>query len=383
MIPTTNTSRRTHPTTTIERALLLQVITNQMDLDEASDSLQELERLAGTAGIKIVGQLTQRRERPHGGTMIGKGKVEELKALVAASRADTVICDNPLNAFQAFNLGKALGTRLLDRTELILEIFARRARSAESQTQVELARLQFHLRRIPILEEQQRFTGRANVRGPGEAHLHRRNIPIRRRITELKKRLANIEKRQAQRDAQDSPWPIVSLVGYTNAGKSTLLNRLSGTDTYVDDKLFATLDTKTSKVWLAPAREVLMTDTVGFIRNLPHELVASFKSTLNIATRSDLLLIVVDAGYPLVDDHIAVCKATLNEIGAQHIPSLLLFNKCDRGTADHALLHLTERYPDAIPISAKTGYGLDTLKQLMVNKLKSTSARWALPASRA
>jgi len=212
-----------HDTAHVERAVLVQVVHARMDALEAADSLLELGRLADTAGLEVAGQLTQHRDKPDGGTLIGSGKVEDLQTLVAETGANTVIVDNDLNAFQAYNLTKALGVRVLDRTEVILQIFARRARSSEAQLQVELAKTQFLLSRIPVTESQQRFTGGgANVRGPGESHLNLRNAPLRRRIAELKKRLTAIQSRQTARDRTKREWPVVCLVGYTNAGKSTL-----------------------------------------------------------------------------------------------------------------------------------------------------------------
>lgn len=370
-----------HDTTRVERAVLAQVVHSKMDVLEAADSLLELGRLADTAGLEVAGQLTQNREKPDGGTFFGAGKVEDLKALVAEKAANTVVFDNELGAIQAYNLAKALGVRIMDRTEIILEIFARRARSSEAQLQVELAQLQFQLSRIPVTEAQQRFKGGIGMKGPGESHLQLRNAPLRRRINDLKKRLEEIQSRQTTRDKTKREWPVVTMVGYTNAGKSTLLNVLTDADAYVDDRLFATLDTKTRKVWLNEKRQVLLTDTVGFIRNLPHSLVASFKSTLNVAVQADLLLIVVDAAYPRVDDHIAVCLSTLEEIGAQHVPHLLVLNKCDRGNADTAVLHVTEKYPQAIPVSAKTGYGLDLLKRAMIEELQKCCTLWRLPSA--
>ena len=370
-----------HDTRRVERAVLVQVVHSKMDPLEAADSLLELGRLADTAGLEVAGQLTQNRDKPDGGTLIGSGKVEDLKALAAEKAADTVIVDNELNAIQAYNLAKTLGVRVLDRTEIILQIFARRARSNEAQLQVELARLQFQLSRIPVTEAQQRFKGGTSMRGPGESHLQLRNEPLRRRIAELKKKLAVIQGRQTARDKEKREWPVVSLVGYTNAGKSTLLNALAGADAYVDDRLFATLDTKTRKVWLSEKRQVLLTDTVGFIRNLPHNLVASFKSTLDVAVQADLLLVVVDAAYPRVDDHIAVCFSTLEEIGAKDVPYLLVLNKCDRGSADNAVLHVTEKYPQALPVSAKTGYGLDLLKRAMTEEPQKCCTLWRLPSA--
>ena len=370
-----------HETRRVECAVLAQVVHSRMDASESADSLLELGRLADTAGLQVVGQLTQHREKPDGGTMFGEGKVEDLKALVAEKSANIVIFNNELSAIQAFNLAKTLNVRIMDRTEIILEIFARRARTSEAQTQVELARLEFQLSRIPVTEAQQRFKGGIGMKGPGESHLQLRNEPLRRRISDLRKELKDIQTRHHIQSRAKRTWPVVSLVGYTNAGKSTLLNTLTDAQAYVDDRLFATLDTKTRKAWLNEKRQVLLTDTVGFIRNLPHNLVASFKSTLDVAVDADLLLVVVDAAYPRVDDHIAVCRQTLAEIGAQNVPNLLVFNKCDHGNADNAVLHLTEKYPQAIPVSAKTGYGLDVLKQAMIEELQKCCTLWRLPSA--
>lgn len=364
-----------------ERAVVVQVVCTRTDPAEAADSLLELRRLSDTAGLVIVGQLTQNRNKPDGSTMIGSGKVKDLHTLVEETKANTVIFDNELNAFQAYNLHKALNIKVMDRTELILEIFSRRASSAEAKVQVELAQLQFKLSRIMLTEAQQRFKGGIGMRGPGEARLQLRNVPLRQRISELKKKISAIHKRQAIQGNQKNKWPVVSLVGYTNAGKSTLLNLLTDSDAYVDDRLFATLDTKTRLAWLAPTRQVLLTDTVGFIRNLPHGLVASFKSTLNVAQQADLLLIVVDAAYPRVADHIEVCLQTVAEIKADNVPCLLVLNKCDEGKAGNTVAHITEKYPLAIPVSAQTGYGIPLLKQAIIEELQRCSTLWQLPSA--
>ncbi len=361
--------------------MLVQAVCGARDPEEAADSLKELLRLADTAGITTVGQVTQRRIKPDGATMIGEGKVEELREAIVNTNANTVIFDNELNAFQQYNLAKALDARIIDRTELILLIFSRRARSAEAQIQVKLAQQELLLSRIPITESQQRFTGGgANVRGPGEAHLQIRNRPIRKRITELKRQLDDIRAR-AERSREKRKFPEVCLVGYTNAGKSTLLNQLSGADAYVDDRLFATLDTKTRLLWLAPSRKVLLTDTVGFIRHLPTSLVASFRSTLDVAIHADLLLLVVDASHPHLREHIDVCRKTLAQIGAQNVPALLVLNKCDAENADETVAHLSESEPLAIPVSARTGYGLDALKSAIAEELKKASPLWQAPSA--
>ena len=368
-------------TSTKELAVLAQLVVAGNDQDEAADSLLELGRLADTAGITVCDRITQNRPKPDGATLFGKGKVQDLKNLIEDRDANIVIFDNELNPFQQYNLTKALNIRVMDRTEVILQIFARRARSAEAQVQVELAQLQFLLSRIPVTESQQRFKGGIGMKGPGESHLQLRNAPMRKRIAELKKRLSTIHKRNQTAAASKRKWPVVSLVGYTNAGKSTLLNQLAPhSEAYVDDRLFATLDTKTRLAWLKPNRRVLLTDTVGFIRNLPHNLIASFKSTLDVAVHADLLLIVVDASYPHVQDHLKVCYETLAEIGAQDVPSLLVLNKCDKGSSDTSVLHVTEQYPYAIPVSAITGYGLSLLKQSIIEELQKCCTLWQLPS---
>ena len=361
-----------------ETAILAQVVWGSMQPEAAADSLRELERLADTAGITTVGQVTQRRQKPDGATMLGEGKVGELREAVANANANTVVFDNELNAFQQHNLAKELGARVIDRTELILLIFSRRARSAESQIQVKLAQQEMLLSRIPVIESQQRFRGGDNVRGPGESHLQIRNRPIRKRIAELRQQLEDIRAR-AERSRAQRKFPEVCLVGYTNAGKSTLLNTLSGADAYVDDRLFATLDTKTRMLWLAPSRKVLLTDTVGFIRHLPTSLVASFRSTLDVAVQADLLLLVVDASHPYLREHIDVCRTTLAQIGAGNVPTLLVLNKCDAENANETVTHLSETEPLAVPVSAHTGYGLENLKTAIAAELQRTSPLWPAP----
>jgi len=373
-------SLKIHDTEQVETAVLAQLIHGRMEPDEAADSLIELARLADTAGIRVLGQMTQRRPKPDGGTFFGEGKTADLALLQKSTGAGCVIFDNELNAVQAHNLAEELGVRVMDRREVILEIFSRRARTAEAQIQVELAQTEFKLSRIPVVESQQRFKSGTGMRGPGESHLQLRNEPLRRRIADLRAKLADIERRESGRQKKRD-YPLVSLVGYTNAGKSTLLNVLSGADAYVDDRLFATLDTKTRLTYLAPGKKVLLTDTVGFIRNLPHGLVASFRSTLAVAAQADLLLITVDASHPHVNEHVAVCYDTLARIGADKVQSLLILNKCDEGRAGAAVLHAAEKFPHAIPVSAKSGYGLDTLKTAIIEELKKCSPLWQLPSA--
>ena len=345
-----------------ERALLVQVVVGRRGREVAQDSLEELERLADTAGADVVGTLSQNRQAPTPKYFIGEGKLEEVKLACQQAGANLVIFDNELSPMQVNNLDLALGLKVIDRTEVILQIFARRARSAEAQIQVELAQLEYLVGRLPVSEKQARFTGGIGMRGPGESPLRLRNEPMRRRIRDLRVKLASIQQRR-ERTRSRRPWATVSLVGYTNAGKSTLLNALSGTDAYVDDRLFATLDTKSRLVHVPDGRDVLLTDTVGFIRHLPHGLIASFRSTLQEVAEADLLLHVADAGHPYVREHCEVVFDTLAEIGAEKVPALLVLNKCDTATAREQLPLLLEAYPQSVMVSALQNTGLDELRQ--------------------
>lgn len=365
----------------VERALLAQAVIGLRDPVEAADSLAELERLAETAGALVVGHLTQRRPQASAATLLGSGKIEELGAAVHAARADTVFFDNDLSPMQVNNLDRALGVKVIDRTELILQIFARRAQSAEARIQVELAQLRYLLTRLPTSEKQARFTGGIGMKGPGESPLQLRNAPMRRRIGELKRHLEEIQARQ-ERTRQHRRHPQVALVGYTNVGKSSLLNRLAKVDdAHVDDRLFATLDTKTRLAHLPGGRNALLTDTVGFIRNIPHDLVASFRSTLDVARDADLLLVVADAAAPMLADHIRVTLDTLRLIGAEDVPSILVLNKADKAESTEALLHATERFPDAIPVSAHSGQGLGALTHLIAEELQRCYPLWRPPSA--
>lgn len=351
-----------------EKALLVQVIHGRQTREEALDSIDELERLADTAGLVAVGTITQRRPRPTPQYFIGPGKLPEVQIACRETGAKLVIFDNDLSAIQVNNLDLSLGIKVIDRTELILQIFARRARSSESQIQVELAQLRYLLSRIPVSSKQERFGGGTGMRGPGESPLEQRNAPMRRRIRELDDKLKAIQKRRRLTRAHRA-FPLVSLVGYTNAGKSTLLNALSRADAYVDDRLFATLDTKTRQIHLPDERNVLLTDTVGFIRSLPHGLVASFRSTLEELAEADLLLHVADASHPFVREHMKVVSETLAEIGADNVPVLLVLNKIDLPESQVTLEALKGDFPEALPISAVSGTGLDSLKETIARLL--------------
>jgi GTP-binding protein HflX len=347
-----------------ERALLVQCSFGSQRKSEADDSLAELERLADTAGSTVLGSITQRRERPDAAFFIGEGKLAEIQLACRQAKANLVIFDNDLSQIQVNNLDLALGIKVIDRTELILQIFARRARTAEAQIQVELAQLQYLASRIPVSVKQQRFHGGIGMRGPGESPFQLRKAPMLARITILKQKLREIQKRR-QRTRDHRPWPMVSLVGYTNAGKSTLMNALTDAQAYVDDRLFATLDTKSRLVQLPDRQQVMLTDTVGFIRHLPHGLVASFRSTLDDIREANLLLIVADASHPHVREHLKIVNATLAEIGADKVPAILLLNKADRKEAPPNLPNLTLDYPEAMQISALQRNGLTKLQERM------------------
>ncbi len=352
-----------------ERALLIQVISGHQSREEAADSLAELERLADTAGAVVLGSITQQRDRPDPAFFIGQGKLAEIQLAGRETKANLLIFDNELSPVQVNNLDQAVGIKVIDRTELILQIFARRARTAESQIQVELAQLQYLASRIPVSVKQARFSGGIGMRGPGESPFQLRRAPMTARITILKRKLKEIQKRRAlTRDRR--PWPVACLVGYTNAGKSTLLNALTAAEAYVDDRLFATLDTKSRLVYLPDRRQVMLTDTVGFIRHLPHGLVASFRSTLEEISAADLLLIVADTSHRYVREQIQVVQATLKDMQAETIASLLLLNKADRPEAAKCLSDLQREYPEALVISALERQGLTMLKDRIAALMK-------------
>jgi len=324
--------------------------------------LEELEGLAATAGVRVVGHLTQRRETPDAATYLGRGKVEELARIAAAEDADLVIFDNDLNPGQTRNLEKALGLKVLDHTELILDIFASRAQTAQARLAVELAQLEYAMPRLKRmwthLSRQKKGVG---LRGPGETQLEEDRRLVEHRIKDLRRQLKLIERRKEREVAARCDRMTVSLVGYTNAGKSTLMNTMTGADVFVQDALFATLDTRTRRWQLPGWGPVLLSDTVGFIRNLPHHLIESFKATLEEARQADLLLHVADGANPAVYDQIAAAYDVLEEIGIQQKDTLLVINKIDALDDQRRVDGILGRYPNAVPISARTGSGLENL----------------------
>jgi len=336
-------------------------------------SLEELAGLAGAVGARVVGRLVQRREAPNAATYLGSGKVEELKRLVAATDADVVVFDNDLSPAQTRNLEKATGVKVLDRSELILDIFATRAQTYEACLAVELAQLEYSMPRLKRMwTHLSRYTAGMGVRGPGEKQLEVDRRLVEKRINELRNELRAVQRRKEREVAARRDVMTVSLVGYTNAGKSTLLNALTGSDVLTRDALFATLDTRTRRWQLPGWGPVLLSDTVGFIRDLPHHLIASFKATLEEARQANLLLHVADAASPVVDDQIAAAYKVLEEIGIRQKDTLLVLNKIDAIPGPERLQGLSSRYPNAVAVSARRGDGLERLASAVSDALSRT-----------
>jgi GTPase len=345
-----------------ERAILVGVLLTP-PVDPAAP-LAELGGLAATAGTSVMAELVQRREHPDQTTYLGKGKVKELEGLVAHHDADVVIFDNDLSPAQTRNLEQAIDVKVLDRSELILDIFAARARTHEARLAVELAQLEYSLPRLKRMwTHLSRLKMGVGMRGPGEKQLEVDRRLVEKRIHDLKTELATIHGRRERQVAARHDRMTVSLVGYTNAGKSTLLNSLTGADVLAADQLFATLDTRTRRWRLPGWGPVLLSDTVGFIRDLPHRLIASFKATLEETLQADLLLHVADASSGLVDAQIAAVRGVLAELGVEEKDTILVLNKIDRLPDTAARDRLVGRYPHAIPISARSGDGLPALSQ--------------------
>jgi GTP-binding protein HflX len=352
-----------------ERTILVGVLLPEARHDE-EDPLEELRGLAESARITVVAAMLQKRQRIDIRTYIGSGKVEELKELVQAHEADVVLFDNNLGPAQIKNLEQALGVKVIDRTELILDIFASRAQTHEAHLQIELAQLEYALPRLKRMwTHLSRYKGGIGVRGPGEKQLEEDRRLVTKRIGELKLKLRKIEARKEREVMQRDDFPTVSLVGYTNAGKSSLMNALTRASVLVQDQLFATLDTRTRRWSFQGGGYARLSDTVGFIKNLPHTLVASFKATLEEARQADLLLHVVDASSPELEQQIEAVHEVLREIELDHRPMLMVLNKVDR-LAEPAQLRLLEsRYPDAITVSALKKTGLDQLESTVRDRL--------------
>ncbi|RYD05597.1 hypothetical protein N752_08485 [Desulforamulus aquiferis] len=364
-----------------ERAVLVGVKISNEHEQKASESMEELVRLADTAGAIVLGEFLQKRQRPDSATFIGKGKAEELASYCQELEANLVISDRELSPAQARNLEDIIGVKVIDRTQLILDIFAKRAQTKEGKLQVELAQLKYLLPRLMGQGTSlSRLGGGIGTRGPGETKLETDRRRIRKRITDLEKELADVQKHRAllRAERKTEPLPMVSLVGYTNAGKSTLLKRLTGAEVLVEDKLFATLDPTTRRVVLPNNDVILLTDTVGFIQNLPHHLVAAFRATLEEVQQADLLLHVVDASHPNNEDQIAAVEKVLSSLDAIQKPSIMVYNKVDLVTDMHNVY--TADSPN-VPISAATGAGIEELLSLITDCLKEryTTVKLTIP----
>ncbi|MBQ3049963.1 MAG: GTPase HflX [Oscillospiraceae bacterium] len=354
-----------------QRAILVGVDVGEFN---AESSMDELEELATTAGAEVIARMIQKRGEYDTATLIGSGKLEELKQFVGDDEDILLIFDHELGPVQLRNIGDETGLAVIDRTMLILDIFAGRAVTAEGRLQVELAQLKYRLPRlVGAGKSLSRLGGGIGTRGPGESKLESDRRHIRRRITMLEDKLEELEKRRTMlrtRRKKDGQL-TAAIVGYTNAGKSTLLNALTGADVMAEDMLFATLDPTSRGIELPDGRSLILIDTVGFIRRLPHHLVEAFKSTLEEAASADLILNVCDASNPEIEEHISVSKKLLEELGAADTPRITVLNKCDR---IGELPHLGDE-SRIIPISAKTGEGFDRLMEGITKVLSSTHSR--------
>ena len=352
-----------------EKVILAGVDTG--DGEAAQRSLDELAELAKTAGAKVVGRLIQARESAHPATYVGKGKLLELKALIWETDATGIICDDELTSAQLGSLEAELSCKVIDRTLLILDIFAARAVSGEGKIQVELAQLRYRASRLTGLGRSlSRLGGGIGTRGPGEKKLEMDRRLIRERISRLKRELKDVEKhRELIRNQRlQSGLKVAALVGYTSAGKSSIENALTDAGILEDAKLFSTLDTTTRSLMLDNTQEILLTDTVGFIRKLPHHLVEAFKSTLEEVKYADLIIHVVDASNPQMDEQMYVVYDTLRQLGAEGKPVITLFNKQDRLESPVSQRDFQAEY--SIPTSAKTGQGLDELKKALLEIIR-------------
>lgn len=348
---------------------------------EVRDALDELNQLSDSAGVTVLDRLIFRQREPTPAYFIGAGQAETLAQRAQELAADTVIFDEDLTPVQGRNLERLIGARVVDRTQVILDIFAQRARTSEGRLQIELAQLEYlrpRLRRLWTHLERQK--GGIGLKGPGEQQLEldRRRLDLR--IDRIREELERVRSRREElrRSRTRHGWALAVLVGYTNAGKSTLLNRLAGAHVYADDRLFATLDPTTRRLDLPNRQPTLLTDTVGFIRKLPHHLVDAFRATLEEVVQADLLLHVIDAAHPCVDAQIAAVAAVLREIGAAGKPTVHALNKIDRPEAVAAARRLAAALPRAVPISAATGEGLDALLNEIADALQDRRVPIAL-----
>lgn len=353
-----------------ERVILFAASTNASD--DTEESVEELRELVKTAGAETVGVVIQNRENIHPGTYLGKGKIQELKEMVWESGATGVVCDDELSPAQLKNLEDALDTKVMDRTMIILDIFAARAKTREGKIQVELAQLRYRaVRLVGLRNSLSRLGGGIGTRGPGETKLEVDRRRIHERISQLKSELQDVERHRdvVRKQREQSGTLTAAIVGYTNAGKSTLLNKLTGAGILAEDKLFATLDPTTRALTLPGGEKILLTDTVGFIRKLPHHLVEAFKSTLEEARYCDVILHVVDCSNPQMDMQMHVVYETLRRLDIKDKEIITVFNKVDRPDADTACRDMSADYK--VKLSAKTGEGIEELLDLFAIILRN------------
>ncbi|MCG3199745.1 MAG: GTPase HflX [bacterium] len=354
--------------TPFKRIVVVQVVPPNLPAEEGEDQFEEISRLVETLDGQVVGHVVQRRPAPHREYFVGPGKADQIGTLCDERLADTVLIDGRLSPNQIAHLEHETGSHVMDRTELILEIFARRAKTAEAKLQVELAYLNYFNPKMDRSTTTRAYRG--GLRGFGESALGKKAQAMRARADLLREKIEKLKKQGESRVRNRAGQWTVALVGYTNAGKSTLLNALSGESVYADDRLFATLDTTTRRVHLKDSRIALFSDTVGFIRRLPHELVASFHSTLSEALAANLLVHVADASSPTLRAQMETVEKTLEELGAEDQRVLLAFNKIDAADSE-TLDHLRGRFPEAVFLSARSREGLPELRQAVYDSLST------------
>ncbi len=352
-----------------ERAILVGLYSAETDRTVATEHLDELEQLVMTAGGVTVRKILQNRKRPDPATYIGKGKLNDLASLAGTDEADLIIFDDDLSPTQSRNIQKATDAKVIDRSGIILDIFAGRAKTAAAKMQVELAQLQYLLPRLTRLwTHLSRQKGGIGTKGPGETQIETDRRLIGKRIATLKEKLDKLDRQRTTQRKGREQVPRAALVGYTNAGKSTLMNALTSTNVLAEDKLFATLDATVRRLDMA-GQTFLLSDTVGFIRKLPHNLIESFKSTLDEIREADILIHLVDGSSPVLDDYIEVVNSTLKELEVDKKPTLMVFNKADRITDPERMMELRNQYPQAIFISAEQRVGLQRLEEEIVRHL--------------